>query len=93
MSEDEAARVRATLDGYYHDIFEVDKRGHAIYEDLYARFAAHAKVHTDGGIDAVLKTYKSAAMREVIEYIVTRVNRGAGVPDLQPPQENDDDLP
>jgi hypothetical protein len=77
------------LAGLYHAIFEVDKRGQAIFEDLYARFAGNAKVHTEGGIDAVLKTYRSAAHREVIEYIVRQVNRANGVTDSQPEGDSD----
>ncbi len=75
---------RDRLDGLYRDIFEADKRGAEIFEDLYRRFASKAKVHTAGGIDAVLKTYQDAAHREVIEYIVTRCNRANGVDDSQP---------
>lgn len=75
---------RARVDGLFHDIFEVDRRGAEVFEVLYRKFAAHAKVHTDGGIDAVLKTYQDSAHREVIEYIVTRCNRARGVPDAQP---------
>lgn len=63
----------------YRDIFEIDSRGQVIFDDLYARFASNAKVHTDGGIDAVLKTYRAAAHREVIEYIVQQINRANGV--------------
>lgn len=81
---------RRRLAGVYRDIFEVDARGVAIFEDLYRRFASKAKVHTAGGIDAVLKTYQDAAHREVIEYIVTMVNRGNGVDDSPTTQENDD---
>lgn len=78
------------IDALYHDIFEVDARGLVIFEDLYRRFASKAKVHTNGGIDAVLKTYQDAAHREVIEYIVTRVNRANGVNDsTNPPGEDD----
>lgn len=76
---------RAHLAALYHAIFEDDGRGAVIFEDLYARFAASAKVHTDGGIDAVLKTYRSSAHREVVEYIVRMVNRHKGVID-QPPE-------
>jgi hypothetical protein len=78
---------RDRLDALYHQIFEDDKRGATVFEDLYRRFASAAKVHTDGGIDAVLKTYRAAAHREVIEYIVTRVNRHNGVRDDTPPAE------
>lgn len=79
---------RTRIDALYRDIFETDQRGAAIFEDLYRRFARKAKVHTAGGIDAVLKTYQDAAHREVIEYIVTRVNRANGVNDSPNHQEN-----
>lgn len=85
---DQAERKR--LAALYHAIFEEDKRGAQIFEDLYKRFAAHAKVHTDGGIDAVLKTYKDAARREVIEYIVLMINRHNGVDDSSTPEGDDD---
>ena len=71
----------------YRDIFEKDGRGQVLFEDLYQRFAAHAKVHTDGGIDAVLKTYRASAHREVVEYITRQINRANGVPDEPPTPE------
>ncbi len=74
---------RDALPALYRDIFESDKRGAVILEDLVARFG-HAKVHTDGGIDAVLKTYRAAARREVLDYIATRINQANGAPDPQP---------
>lgn len=81
---------RKRLASLYHAIFEDDKRGAQIFEDLYKRFAAHAKVHTTGGIDAVLKTYRTAAHREVVEYIVSMVNLHNGVDDSQPQQGESD---
>lgn len=74
--------------GMYLDIFETDRRGQAVFEDLYARFAGSAKVHTTGGIDAVLRTYRDAAHREVIEHIVRMCNIARGVED-QPPESNE----
>ena len=68
------------LDRLYLDIFETDQRGSAIFEDLFRRFGRGGVV-TDGGIDAVLKTYQRAARREVLDYIVTRCNRARGVDD------------
>ncbi len=88
MADEQSERRR--LAGLYRDIFDVDVRGQAIFEDLYRRFASRAKVHTAGGIDAVLKTYQDAAHREVIEYIVTMVNRGNGVNDSPTPEGDDD---
>lgn len=65
----------------YHEVFEVNVRGQAVFEHLYRIFAAHAKVHTKGGIDAVLCTYRDAAHREVIEHIVRMCNLSRGVND------------
>lgn len=92
MSTDrEEAAERRRLASLYRDIFEVDKRGAVLFEDLYARFAGKAKVHTSGGIDAVLKTYRDAAHREVIEYIVTMCNLANGVRDTDPNPNQEDD--
>ncbi|WP_439587499.1 hypothetical protein [Hydrogenophaga sp.] len=91
---DELAAIaeQRRVDALFRDIFETDKRGAEIFEILYRRFAAKAKVHTAGGIDAVLKTYQDAAHREVIEFIVAACNRANGVDDSpNPPGENDDD--
>ncbi len=85
MSQDERARI----DALYRDIFETDKRGAEIFEDLYQRFAEHMKVHTAGGIDAVLKTYREAAHREVLDYIVLRINRANNVPESPNPPGDD----
>lgn len=67
----------------YKLIFEDHRVGAAIFEDLYRRFAAPAKVHTDGGIDAVLKTYRASAHREVIEFIVKQINRANALPESE----------
>lgn len=82
---------RDRIDQLFLDIFETDRRGAEVFEILYARFAGSAKVHTEGGIDAVLKTYRGAAHREVIEFIVTRCNRARGVRDDPPPAEPADE--
>lgn len=87
MSIPDEDQERARIDALYHAIFEADKRGASVFDDLYRRFASKARVHTNGGIDAVLKTYQDAAHREVIEYIVTRVNRHNGVRDDSLPEE------
>lgn len=78
-ADDQADAERARVDRLFHDIFEVDRRGAEVFEVLYRRFAGNARVHTDGGIDAVLKTYRDSAHREVIEFIVMRCNRARGV--------------
>jgi hypothetical protein len=61
----------------YKELFEDDRRGAAILEDLTRRFARPAV--TTGGIDAVLQTYHRDGMRRVVEFIVTQINRANGV--------------
>lgn len=61
----------------YADLFEDDRRGAAILEDLTQRFARPAVV--TGGIDAVLQTYHRDGMRRVVEFIVSQINRAHGV--------------
>lgn len=63
----------------YKAIFEDDNRGAAILEQLLMKF--RPKVVTTGGIDAVLQTYRHAAHRELLEWIVSQINRANGVPD------------
>lgn len=69
----------------YKDLFEDDRRGAAILEDLTQRFARPAV--TTGGIDAVLQTYHRDGMRRVIEFIVSQINRAHGV-DVNQEEEN-----
>jgi len=69
----------------YRQIFEVDKRGAAIFEDLVRRFSKPASV--EGGIDAVLKTYMHMGERNVTQHIINMINRANSVPDTQ---ENDE---
>ena len=73
----------ADLDALYLAIFEDDRRGAAVLEDLHARFGT-PKVTTDGGIDAVLKTYTSTAKSTVVAYILNRIARAKGERTLGP---------
>jgi hypothetical protein len=88
---DDAHAERDRLAQLYLAIFEDDLRGAAIFEDLFARFGRTARVHTTGGIDAVLKTYRDAAHREVLDHIVLMINRARGIADepVDPPQPTD----
>jgi hypothetical protein len=79
---------RAALAAMFRDVFEADRRGAAILEHLVQRFGS-TKVHTDGGIDAVLKTYRSAAHREILDYVLRLVNEGNGISDSNPEGEGD----
>jgi hypothetical protein len=83
-----ADRSTQDLAALYRDIFETDARGAAILEDLHARFGV-VKVHTDGGIDAVLKTYKSAAKAEIVGYILNRIAQANGDRPINPQDQED----
>lgn len=61
----------------YRDLFETDKRGARILEDLILRFTRPPV--TDGGIDAVLKTYDRMGQRKPLDFIVNQINRANGV--------------
>jgi hypothetical protein len=61
----------------YKALFEDDKRGAAILDHLIQVFARDAVV--EGGIDAVLKTYKHAGQRKVLDFIASQINRANGV--------------
>jgi hypothetical protein len=59
------------------EVFETDRRGAAILEHLVKRFSLPAV--TDGGIDAVLKTYERMGAGSVVQYIVGQINRANSV--------------
>ena len=61
----------------YTAIFEDDERGAAIFSELAARFVQPAV--TKGGIDAITETYLRMGHREVIEYILLRINQEKGL--------------
>lgn len=62
----------------YARLFEEDREGAAVLEELMRRFAKPAVIK--GGIDAVLQTYHNDGARSVLEFIVSRVNQAHGVP-------------
>ena len=61
----------------YADIFETDRRGARLLEDLIQRFSRPGV--SKGGIDAILQTYERNGQRNVIEFIVNQINRANGV--------------
>lgn len=61
----------------YKDLFETDRRGARILDHL-ARIFVKEPV-TDGGIDAVLKTFTFAGQRKPLDFIVNQINRANGV--------------
>lgn len=68
----------------YRQIFEVDQRGAAILEHLIVLFSKPAV--SEGGIDAVLKTFHRAGQHEVVQHIIKMINRANRQPD---PEENE----
>lgn len=63
----------------YKDLFETDKRGVRILDHLIRRFVRPPV--TDGGIDAVLKTYMHEGQRAPLDFITMQINRANGVQD------------
>ena len=61
----------------YADVFEVNKTGARVLEDLIARFAGqHGK---PSGIDRILDTHEWAGRRQVLDFIAVQINRANGV--------------
>ncbi len=69
----------------YREVFESSMAGQVVLDDLVARFTERAV--TDGGIDAVLKTYLRMGENNVVQHIVRQINRANGVPDNQESNE------
>lgn len=71
------SRIPDVTPELFREVFEIDKRGAAILESLITRFSQPAV--TEGGIDAVLKTYERMGSTKVVHYIVGQLNRANGV--------------
>jgi len=61
----------------YLELFETDRRGARILEDLIQRFVRPSV--SKGGIDAVIQTYERGGQRKVIDFIAMQINRANGV--------------
>lgn len=72
------------IDAMFKRLFEDHHEGRIVLELLIQRFARNAV--TNGGIDAILKTYMQAGHREVLDHILARLNRANGVTD---PDDNE----
>jgi hypothetical protein len=72
----------------YREIFEVDLRGQRVLEDLHRRFGT-PKCLSVGGLDALMTTYKSSAQAAVIGFIFAQINKAAGVPDPETPDDGE----
>lgn len=69
----------------YADIFEVDKRGARLFEDLVRRF--YRPPSKSGGIDRILDAHEFIGRRQILDFIANQINRANGVQDDQS-QEN-----
>lgn len=65
----------------YADIFEVDKRGARLFEDLVRRF--YRPPSKSGGIDRILDAHEFIGRRQILDFIANQINRANGVQDDQ----------
>lgn len=65
----------------FKEVFEEHPTGRLILDHLIARFTRPAV--TQGGIDAVLKTYLHQGCRMPLDFIVNQINRANGVTPTQ----------
>lgn len=70
----------------YADLFEVDKRGARVLEDLIARF--YRPPAKSGGIDRILDAHEYIGRRTVLDFIANQINRANGVREDQQDQES-----
>ena len=61
----------------FKEVFEEHPTGRIILEHLIVKFTRPAV--TEGGIDAVLKTYLRQGTRMPLDYIVNQMNRANGL--------------
>lgn len=73
IEQDELAQM-------YADIFETNRVGQIIFEDLIRRFGNVPD--KSEGIDRVLDQFQYAGQRAVIEYITLKINQANGVTDV-----------
>lgn len=65
----------------FKEVFEDSRAGQLVLEKLIQVFTQPAV--TDGGIDAVLKTYQRMGQRRVLDHIINQINQAHGVPEPQ----------
>jgi hypothetical protein len=63
----------------FKEVFEDHPTGRIILDSLVTRFTRPAV--TEGGIDAVLKTYLYQGQRAPLDFIMNQINRAHGVDD------------
>jgi hypothetical protein len=69
----------------YKAVFEDDRRGQALLEDLHRRFCVRPNPN-DFTQEGMLRGFVRSHQREVIEYIVRQINRANGAQE-EPEQE------
>ncbi len=74
----------------YALIFESNKVGQRILDDLIKRFAYSSSNHTDG-INRILNTFEDKGARKAIDFIVLQINRANGVNDDEQIQLSSDE--
>lgn len=67
----------------YADLFEVNKTGARVLEQLIQRFSRHSK---STGIDRILDAQQHIGRMEVLNFIISQINRANGVDDDTDPQ-------
>lgn len=65
----------------YADLFDVDKRGARILEDLVRRF--YRPPSKSNGIDRILDAHEFIGRRQVLDFIANQISRANGVPEDQ----------
>lgn len=63
----------------YADLFEVDKRGQRILDDLIRRF--YRQPSKSNGIDRVLDSHEYLGRQQVLDFITDQIKRANGAPD------------
>lgn len=72
----------------YKELFDLNKDGEAILNDLVKRFARNPYVQ--GGQEAERESCYRAGQNSVIQHILKQINRADGV-DYKQPQDDDDE--
>lgn len=72
----------------YKEIFDLNKDGEAILDDLIKRFMRNPYVQ--GGQEAERESCYRAGQNSVIQHILKQINRADGVDD-EPTQDDDDE--
>lgn len=61
----------------YADLFDVDRRGACIIQDLIDRFGGN--IYVKGGLEGDRQTCFNAGRRSVLDFILGRINQANGV--------------